>query len=82
MSAVATPPVHSQRHQPARLQPHPHRPAWRRLRRHGPPLLLFAVTALFMLPFYWVFAHSFESAAEFQRSGPALWPAPPPPCHN
>lgn len=36
---------------------------------------LLIVTLLFLLPFYWVFAHSFESTAEFARNQPRLWPA-------
>ena len=38
---------------------------------------LLAVTLLFLLPFYWVLAHSFESTAEFARNQPRLWPAHP-----
>lgn len=49
------------------------RAARRRLRA----LLLYAVTAAFLVPFCWVLAHSFESAADFEHSAPTLWPAHP-----
>jgi ABC-type glycerol-3-phosphate transport system permease component len=38
---------------------------------------LLIVTLLFLMPFYWVFAHSFESTAEFAKNQPRLWPAHP-----
>jgi ABC-type glycerol-3-phosphate transport system permease component len=44
---------------------------------HRAGLTLLIVTLLFLLPFYWVFAHSFESTAEYARNQPALWPKHP-----
>jgi ABC-type glycerol-3-phosphate transport system permease component len=44
---------------------------------HRAGLTLVLVTLLFLLPFYWVFAHSFESAAEYARNQPTLWPRHP-----
>jgi ABC-type glycerol-3-phosphate transport system permease component len=45
------------------------------LRRHSAGLALFAVTVVFMLPFFWVLAHSLQSTSEFERGGVTLWPA-------
>jgi ABC-type glycerol-3-phosphate transport system permease component len=53
---------------------------WRvrnRIRRHWPNALLAVVVAVFLLPFYWVLAHSFESAAEYARNQVTLWPSHP-----
>jgi ABC-type glycerol-3-phosphate transport system permease component len=40
-------------------------------------LTLVLVTVLFLLPFFWVFAHSLESTAEYALNEPTLWPAHP-----
>ena len=45
------------------------------LRRHSAGFALFAVTIVFMLPFFWVLAHSLQSTSEFERGGVTLWPA-------
>jgi ABC-type glycerol-3-phosphate transport system permease component len=57
--------------------PRPGIPWRRRLRRQVPALLLYAVTIAFLIPFFWVLAHSFETPAEFERGHPTLWPAHP-----
>jgi ABC-type glycerol-3-phosphate transport system permease component len=44
---------------------------------HGTAVTLALVVLAFLLPFYWIFAHSFESAAEYARNQPTLWPAHP-----
>ena len=49
----------------------------RSLLTHRAGLTLLVVTLLFLLPFYWVFAHSFESTAEYARNQPTLWPRHP-----
>lgn len=36
---------------------------------------LVIVSVLFMLPFFWVFAHSLESSAEWRRGGVTFWPS-------
>jgi ABC-type glycerol-3-phosphate transport system permease component len=45
------------------------------LRRRSPGLALLLVTLIFMLPFFWVLGHSFESTAEWERGGVTFWPA-------
>lgn len=45
------------------------------LRRHSAGIALALVTLIFMLPFFWVLAHSFESTSEWERGGVTLWPA-------
>ena len=45
------------------------------LRRHSGAVALLLVAVLFMLPFFWVFAHSLESSAEWRAGGVALWPS-------
>lgn len=47
------------------------------IRGHWTAIVLTAVLVLFLLPFYWVFAHSFESAAEYARNQATLWPSHP-----
>lgn len=43
-------------------------------RRRTLAVLLIVVAVVFMLPFFWVFAHSLESSAEWRRGGVTLWP--------
>lgn len=45
------------------------------LRRHAAALALAVVAIVFVLPFFWVFAHSLESSAEWRQNGAALWPS-------
>jgi ABC-type glycerol-3-phosphate transport system permease component len=47
------------------------------VRRHWAAVVLALVVAVFLLPLYWVFAHSFESAAEYARNQVTLWPSHP-----
>jgi ABC-type glycerol-3-phosphate transport system permease component len=47
------------------------------IRAHWTAAALTAILVLFLLPFYWVFAHSFESAAQFARNQVTLWPSHP-----
>src|SRR4030088_1424519 len=44
---------------------------------HGTAVTLALAVLAFLLPFYWIFARSFESAAEYARNQPTLWPAHP-----
>ena len=46
-------------------------------RAHWTAAALAAILVLFLLPFCWVFAHSFESAAQFARNQVTLWPSHP-----
>jgi ABC-type glycerol-3-phosphate transport system permease component len=48
---------------------------WRWLRTRSAALVLLLVGVLFMLPFFWVFAHSLESSAEWRQGGVTLWPS-------
>lgn len=49
----------------------------RRSNRYWTAAALVLVLALFLLPCCWVFAHSFESAAEYARNQVTLWPSHP-----
>jgi ABC-type glycerol-3-phosphate transport system permease component len=45
------------------------------LRRRAAAILLALVALVFMLPFFWVFAHSLESSAEWRGGAVTLWPS-------
>lgn len=45
------------------------------LRRHAAAVALLLVAVLFILPFFWVFAHSLETSAEWRQNGVTLWPS-------
>ena len=47
------------------------------IRTHWTAGALVLILVLFLLPIYWVFAHSFESAAQFARNQVTLWPSHP-----
>lgn len=48
-------------------------PRW--LRRRIAGLTLLAVAVLFVLPFFWVFAHSLETSAEWRSNNVTFWPS-------
>jgi ABC-type glycerol-3-phosphate transport system permease component len=65
----ATPVVLSSENPPRLLAP------LRWVRRHSAALVLLGVALVFVLPFFWVFAHSLESSGEFEHGAVTLWPS-------